>query len=66
MKTTFDIDETVMKELREEATRRGVPVSALVESGLRHLLIEEKSTDGQARHGDTLLFISVDSMLQAP
>ena len=47
MKTTFDIDETVIKELREEATRRGVPVSALVESGLRHVLIEGKSTDGQ-------------------
>ena len=47
MKTTFDIDETVMQELREEAARRGVTVSALVESGLRHVLIEGKSIDGQ-------------------
>ena len=47
MKTAFDIDETMMKELREEAARRGVTVSALVEAGLRHVLVGGKATDGK-------------------
>ena len=47
MKTTFDIDETVMKELREEAARRGVAVSALVEAGLRHVLVGGRPIDGK-------------------
>lgn len=47
MKTTFDIDEMVMKELREEAARRGVAVSALVEAGLRHVLVGGKLIDGK-------------------
>ena len=47
MKTTFDIDEMVMKELREEAARRGVTVSALVEAGLRHVLVGGKPADGK-------------------
>ena len=47
MKTTFDIDETVLKELREEAARRGVTVSTLVEAGLRHVLVGDKPADGK-------------------
>lgn len=47
MKTTFAIDETVMKELREEAARRGITVSALVEAGLRHVLVGGKPADRQ-------------------
>ena len=38
MKTTLNIDETVMQRLREEATRRGTTMSALVEAGLRRVL----------------------------
>ena len=47
MKTTFDIDETVMQELREEAARRGTTVSALVEAGLRYVLVGGTPADGQ-------------------
>ena len=38
MKTTLNIDETVMRRLREEAARRGTTMSALVEAGLRRVL----------------------------
>ncbi len=48
MKTTFDIDETVMQRLREEAARRGVPVSALVESGLKYSLVGGTPADNQS------------------
>ena len=47
MKTTFDVDDTVMQKLREEAARRKVSVSALVEAGLRRVLVEGKPVDGQ-------------------
>ena len=47
VKTTFDIDETVMKELRAEAARRGVTESTLVEAGLRRVLVEDTPYDGQ-------------------
>lgn len=40
MKTTLNIDDTVMKRLREEAARRGTTMSALVEAGLRRVLDE--------------------------
>lgn len=40
MKTTLVIDDTVMQRLREEAARRGVTMSALVEAGLRRVLDE--------------------------
>jgi len=40
MKTTLNIDDTVMKRLREEAARRGTTMSALVEAGLRRILDE--------------------------
>ena len=48
MKTTLNIDESVMQRLREEAARRGVTMSALVEAGLRRVLAEpEEPPRGQ-------------------
>lgn len=38
MKTTLNIDATVMAELKREAARRGCTMSKLVESALRMLL----------------------------
>ncbi len=38
MKTTLNIDDTVMQRLREEAARRSTTISALVEAGLRRIL----------------------------
>ncbi len=38
MKTTLNIDDSVMQRLREEAARRGTTMSALVEAGLRRVL----------------------------
>jgi hypothetical protein len=37
MKTTLNIDETVMAELRREAARQGRTMSELVETALRNL-----------------------------
>lgn len=47
MKTTLNIDDTVMQRLREEAARRGTTMSALVEAGLRRILDERSSSDGE-------------------
>ncbi len=41
MKTTLNIDDTVMQRLREEAARRQTTMSALVEAGLRLILDED-------------------------
>lgn len=38
MKTTLNIDDTVMIRLKQEAARRGVTMSWLVETALRSLL----------------------------
>jgi Arc/MetJ family transcription regulator len=38
MKTTLNIDDTIMAELRREAARQGRTMSELVESALRLLL----------------------------
>ena len=38
MKTTLNIDESVMNLLRDEAVRRGTSIDALVEAGLRSVL----------------------------
>jgi hypothetical protein len=38
MKTTLNINDTVMARLKQEAARRGVTMSWLVESALRSLL----------------------------
>ncbi len=45
MKTTLNIDDTVMRRLREEAVRRGTTMSALVEAALRRILDEPSSPD---------------------
>ena len=42
MKTTLNIDATVMKELKREAARRGCTMSDLVESALRLQLRPKK------------------------
>ena len=41
MKTTLNIDDTVMRRLKEEAARRETTMSALVEAGLRLILDTE-------------------------
>lgn len=41
MKTTLNIDDTVMQRLREEAPRRGTTMSALVEAGIRRILDDD-------------------------
>ena len=43
MKTTLNIDDTVMQRLREEVPRRGTTMSALVEAGIRRILDEDPS-----------------------
>lgn len=48
MKTTLNIDDTVMRRLREEAAQRRTTMSALVEAGIRRVL----STPAPAR-GET-------------
>ncbi len=46
MKTTLNIDDTVMAELKREAARQGRTMSEMVESALRLLLRSPK------KHGD--------------
>jgi hypothetical protein len=43
MKTTFNIDDSVMAHLREESARQGKTITELVESALRLLLRQQKS-----------------------
>ena len=45
MKTTLNIDDTVMQRLREEAARRGTTMSALVEAALRSVLARPTPSD---------------------
>jgi len=49
MKTTLNIDDSVMQRLREEAARRGQTMSELVEAGLRRVLDEPEHETGQVR-----------------
>ena len=42
MKTTLNIDDTLMRRLQEEAARRGTTVSSLVEAGIR-LVLDERA-----------------------
>jgi hypothetical protein len=42
MKTTLNIDDTVMAELKREAARQGRTMSELVETALRLLLRSER------------------------
>ncbi|MYD70491.1 MAG: hypothetical protein F4W89_07085 [Acidobacteria bacterium] len=46
MNVTFDIDESVLRRLRDEAERRGTTISVLVEAGLRHVLTAREPTSG--------------------
>ncbi len=46
MKTTLNIDDSVMQRLREEAARRGTTMSALVEAGLRRVLAPPEAEAG--------------------
>ena len=51
MKTTLNIDDGVMRRLREEAARRRTTISALVEAALRRILAEPShgADSGRAR-----------------
>lgn len=44
MKTTLNIDDGVMRELKREAARRGETMSSLVEAGIRLVLKKEPPT----------------------
>jgi Ribbon-helix-helix protein, copG family len=50
MKTTLNIDDHVMKRLKEEAARRNTTMSELVEAGLRRIL----GSDGVDKRGKKL------------
>jgi hypothetical protein len=49
MKTTLNIDDSVMQRLREEAARQGKTMSELVEAGLRRVLEEPAPETDQVR-----------------
>ncbi len=38
MKTTMNINDTLMRQLRIEAARRGTTMTAIVEAGIRHMI----------------------------
>ena len=46
MKTTLNIDDTIMAELRREAARQGRTMSELVETALRLLLHAQRKQGG--------------------
>ena len=46
MKTTFNIDDSVMRRLKQESARRGCTMSELVETALRLLLQPPKRKAG--------------------
>lgn len=45
MKTTLNIDDHVMQQLRQEAARRRTTTSELVEAGLRRILADASAGD---------------------
>ena len=47
MKTTLNIDDQVMRRLKQEAARTGKTMSELVEAGLRRVLADREATGGQ-------------------
>lgn len=47
MKTTLNIDDTVMRRLKETAAARRTTMSALVEAGLRRILAAEPEPQGE-------------------
>ncbi len=46
MKTTLNIDSTVMTALKREAARRGCTMSEIVESALRLRLLQKRKRGG--------------------
>lgn len=48
METTLTLDDAVMRELREEAARRGTTLSALVEAAVRRILAERPAPEGES------------------
>ncbi len=55
MKTTFNIDDSLMARLRHESTRQGETITKLVESALCLLLKQEKSKNKKNSAGTALL-----------
>ena len=49
MKTTFNIDDTLMQQLRIEAARRGVTMTEIVESGIRHMVANGEDQPNEVR-----------------
>jgi plasmid stability protein len=49
MKTTLNIDDSVMQRLRETAARQGRTMSELVEAGLRRVLDDAEERGDQVR-----------------
>ena len=47
MKTTLNIDDTLMRRLRQEAARRDTTMTALVEAGLRIVLADPDAAAGE-------------------
>ena len=45
MKTTFNIDDALMQQLRLEAAKRGVTMTHIVESGIRHMIRMKNASD---------------------
>lgn len=49
MKTTFNIDDALMQQLREEAVRRNVTMTKIVEAGIRYMIANGKHTKGKTQ-----------------
>lgn len=49
MKTTLNINDKVMKKLREESAKRNTTISELVESALRILLEPKNNTKSKTK-----------------
>ncbi len=73
MKTTLNIDDSVMRRLRSEAARRETTMSALVEAGLRRILADPGAAAAQGappplptwRGGEPLVDIANREVLYA-
>ena len=50
VKTTLEIDDSVMERLRKEAPRRGTTMSALVEAGLCYMLAKHAPANDPAEN----------------
>lgn len=61
MKTTLNIDDSIMRRLREEAARQGCTMSELVEAGLRLVLEGPSGAAGTVREAELPPLPSRDS-----